>query len=190
MLAMGYEIPSLVLARFFFAGWRPRPRPWWRFWSRRSKSRLRFVGSGHPSSVSFLHEPLPLNDGEKGMGDLFIVSHRWPDLYETVKGLCEERGTEVILDRRRAERRQPRTPHVPERRRGDRRTAWAARVHLPEPPRPATLTAARSPHSNQGPPDSASPAPQGSPGPRTRPASEAAPAVAAGSPPTPVVAAR
>lgn len=152
MLAMGYEIPSPVLARFFFAGWRPRPRPWWRFWSRRSKSRFRFVGSGHPSSVSFLREPLPLNDGEKGTGDLFIVSRRWPDLYETVNGLCEEGEIEVILDRRRAERRQQRTPHVPERRQGDRRTAWAARVHLPEP------SAARNTDGSSAPPLESGPA--------------------------------
>ncbi len=139
MLAMGYEIPSPVLARFFFAGWRPRLRPWWRFWSRRSKSRLRFVGSSYPSSVSFLHEPLPSNDGEKEMGDLLIVSRPWPDLYETVKELCEEQGIEVILDRRRAERRQRGAPHAAERRQGDRRKAWATRVHLPDPDPPPSL---------------------------------------------------
>ncbi len=55
-------------------------------------------------------------------GHLLIVAWDRPDLWDYWRrwftGL---EGVEVILDRRRGERRQSVDPHEPERRRGDRR---------------------------------------------------------------------
>lgn len=55
---------------------------------------------------------------------LFIVARNQPDLWQHLKrDFADEDQIQVIVDRRRGERRQRREPHGPERRRSDRRRA-------------------------------------------------------------------
>jgi hypothetical protein len=54
--------------------------------------------------------------------NLFVVSRRYPDLYEYLRErFASDSAVEVILDRRLTQRRQNQTPYGSERRRADRR---------------------------------------------------------------------
>ena len=54
--------------------------------------------------------------------NLFVVSRRYPDLYEYLRErFASDTAVEVILDRRMGERRQRQASHPTERRRADRR---------------------------------------------------------------------
>ena len=54
--------------------------------------------------------------------NLFVVSRRYPDLYEYLRErFASDTAVEVILDRRVGQRRREQTTHRAERRRSDRR---------------------------------------------------------------------
>jgi hypothetical protein len=76
--------------------------------------------------------------------NLFVVSRRYPDLYEYLRErFASDSAVEVILDRRVAQRRQRQTPHPTERRHAERRqrpevemelqTRSHAIITIPEP---------------------------------------------------------
>ncbi|HEY7519177.1 MAG TPA: hypothetical protein VIE36_12865 [Methylomirabilota bacterium] len=63
--------------------------------------------------------------------NLFVVSRRYPDLYEYLRErFASDTAVEVILDRRIAQRRRAQAPHGVERRRGDRRGRPEVEVEL------------------------------------------------------------
>lgn len=54
--------------------------------------------------------------------NLFVVSRRYPDLYEYLRErFASDSAVEVILDRRLSQRRQQQTPCDPDRRHAERR---------------------------------------------------------------------
>jgi hypothetical protein len=56
-------------------------------------------------------------------GYLFIVAHDQPDLWaHLAREFHGEEGVQVVIDRRRVERRNKQEPASPERRRSDRRS--------------------------------------------------------------------
>lgn len=131
MFAMAYEIPSLVLARFFFAGWRPRRRPWWHLRRRRFAGTSLFVPSARfrhrgARTGSLWRRLIALMGGDTD-GAVCLVSRTRPDLYEylVASKIFEAVGVKLMLDRRHGEQRQRVEPVEVERRRADRRTAWA-----------------------------------------------------------------
>jgi hypothetical protein len=63
--------------------------------------------------------------------NLFVVSRRYPDLYEYLRErFASDTAVEVILDRRIAQRRRADTPQETERRRADRRRRPEVEIEL------------------------------------------------------------
>lgn len=63
--------------------------------------------------------------------NLFVVSRRYPDLYEYLRErFASDPAVVVILDRRVTQRRRAQGPYEAERRRGDRRSRPEVEIEL------------------------------------------------------------
>ena len=63
--------------------------------------------------------------------NLFVVSRRYPDLYEYLRErFASDPAVVVILDRRVTQRRRDQGPYETERRRGDRRSRPEVEIEL------------------------------------------------------------